>query len=222
MSRRSCPPPPTDLADRKVPLLEFRETMFRTFRLSRPPFFFGCTGSNRFDSPDNSYEVLYAGLDAFCAFVETFASAAGTRIVTTMALKEHGLTEFKARRPLRLIDVTQSGALVHIGADGNLFTGDHEIPQLWSKALHGHPIKADGLVYPSRLDPVRHAIVLFGDRAPRLMTELHRESWYAPGAQRQKLIEIIEHYQLELIESHVLTGRKPALRAAQTSFDDEE
>jgi hypothetical protein len=54
------------------------------------------------------------------------------------------------------------------------------------------------------------------------MTELHRESWYAPGAQRQKLIEIIEHYQLELIESHVVTGRKPVSRAVQTSFDDEK
>ena len=222
MSRRSCPPPPADLADKKLPLLEFRETMFRTYRLTRPPFFFGCTGLNRFDSPDKSYEVLYAGLDAFCAFVETFASAAGTRIVTTTALKEHGLTEFKARRPLRLIDLTQSGALVRIGADGNLFTGDHETPQLWSRALHDHPLKADGLLYPSRLDPVRHAAVLFGDRVPRSMTELYRESWYAPGAQRQKLVEIIEHYQLELIESRVLTGRKPVSRAVQTSFDNEE
>jgi hypothetical protein len=192
--------------------------MFRTHGLSRAPFFFGCTGLNRFDSPDNSYEVLYAGLDAFCAFVETIASAAGSRAITTTALKERALTEFKARRPLRLIDLTQSGALVRVGADGNLFTGDHEVPQLWSRALHDHPVKADGLLYPSRLDPVRRAVVLFGDRVPRKMTELNRECWYAPGALRQKLLEIVEHYQLELIESHVVAGRKPAGRAAQTSF----
>lgn len=193
--------------------------MFRTHRLNQAPFFFGCTGLNRFDSPDNSYEVLYAGLDAFCAFIETFASAAGTRIVTTMALKEHALTEFKARRLLRLIDLTQSGALVRVGADGNLFAGDHEIPQLWSRALHDHREKADGLLYPSRLDPVRKAVVLFGDRAPRSMTELNRQSWYAPGAQREKLVEIVQHYQLELIESHMIPGRKPVSRAAQTSFE---
>jgi RES domain len=218
VSRRSCPRPPADLADKKLTLLEFRESMFRTHRVNQLPFFFGCTGLNRFDSPDSSYNVLYAGLDAFCAFVETFASAAGTRIVTTTALKECALTEFKARRSLRLIDLTQSGALVRVGADGSLFTGDHAIPRLWSKALHDHPAKADGFLYPSRLDPVRHAVVLFGDRVPRSMTELGRESWYAPGPQRGRLVEIIQHYQLELIESHVVAGRKPVSRAVQTNL----
>jgi hypothetical protein len=196
--------------------------MFRTHALNHSPFFFGCTGLNRFDPPDNSYEVLYAGLDAFCAFIETFASAAGTRTITTLALKEHALTEFKARRPLRLVDLTRSGALVRVGVDGNLFTGDHEVPQLWSKALHDHPAKPDGLLYPSRLDPVRRAVVLFGDRVPRKMTELNRGSWYAPGALRHKLVEIVEHYQLELIESHVVARRKPAARAAQRSFIEDK
>jgi hypothetical protein len=221
VSQRSCPRPPADLAGKELTFLEFTGAMFRTHRLNHSPFFFGHTGLNRFDPPDNSYEVLYAGLDAFCAFIETFASAAGTRIVTTTALKEHALTEFKARRPLRLVDLTQSGALVRISADGNLFTGDHEIPRLWSKALHDHPAKPEGLLYPSRLDPVRQATVLFGDRVPRSMTELHRENWYAPGAQRQKLVEIMQHYQLELIESQVVAGRKPASRAVQTSFPKE-
>jgi hypothetical protein len=191
--------------------------MFRTFGLTRDPFFFGCTGLNRFDSPDNSYEVLYAALDAFCAFIETFASAAGTRTITTMALRTHGLTEFKAKRPLRLIDLTQSASLMRVGVDSTLFAGDHEVPQLWSQAFHDHPENVDGVVYPSRLDPVRRAVVLFGDRVPRKFTELTRESWYAPGLQRQKLVEIVEHYELELIESHIIPGRKPA-RAAQTSF----
>jgi hypothetical protein len=194
--------------------------MFRTHGLNRAPFFFGCTGLNRFDSPDNSYEVLYAGLDYFCAFIETFASNAGTRIVTTTALKEHALTEFKARRPLRLIDLSLPGALVRIGADGNLFTGEHEIPRLWSRAFHDHRARVDGFIYPSRLDPVRRAVVLFGDRVPRKMTELSRESWYAPGAMRQRLIEIVGTYELALIESHVVAGRKPAAsaRSAQPSL----
>jgi hypothetical protein len=48
---------------------------------------------------------------------------------------------------------------------------------------------------------VRHAIVLYQDRAPKLV-ELSRQSWYAPGPQRRLLVEIIEHYKLDLIESH--------------------
>jgi hypothetical protein len=194
--------------------------MFRTHALNRAPFFFGCTKLNRFDSPDCSYDVLYAGLDHFCAFIETFAAVAGTRVITTTALKQSALTEFKARRPLRLVDLTQSGALVRIGADGNLFTGDHIVARLWSGAFHDHPRRFDGILYPSRLDPLRRSVVLFGDRVPRKMIELKRESWYAPGAQRRKLVEIVEHYRLELIESHVLSGRKPASRAAQPSLWD--
>jgi hypothetical protein len=222
VSQRSCPVPPADLVDRSLPLLEFDGCMFRTHGLSHPPFHFGCSGFNRFDSPDKSYEVLYAGLDPFCAFVETFASAAGTRVITTEALKENALTEFKARRSLRLVDLTQSGALVRVGADGNLFAGDHDIPRLWSRAFHDHREKVDGILYPSRLDPIRRAVALFGDRVPRRMTELSRESWYAPGSLRQKLVEIIEHYEFELIESRVVVGRKPVMRAAQTSFIPEE
>jgi hypothetical protein len=54
------------------------------------------------------------------------------------------------------------------------------------------------------------------------MTELNRESWYATGAQRRRLVEIIQHYDLALIESHVVSGRKPVSRAAQTSFAEED
>ena len=215
MSQRSCPRPPVDLSERSIPKLEFADCMFRTHALNRSPFFFGCTRRNRFDSPDCSYDVLYAGLDHFCAFIETFARVAGTRVITTRALKENALTEFKSRRPLRLVDLNRSGALVRVGADGSLFTGEHDVPRLWSRAFHDHPEKFDGILYPSRLDPVRRAVVLFGDRVPNKMIELNRESWYAPGAPRQKLVEIVEHYELELIESRVVTGRKPASRAAQ-------
>jgi hypothetical protein len=199
-------------------MLEFSDCMFRTHGLNRAPFFFGCTRRNRFDSPDCSYNVLYAGLDHFCAFIETFAHAAGTRVITTRALKENALTEFKSQRPLRLIDLSQPGALVRIGADGNLYTGEYAVAQLWSQAFHDHPRTFDGILYPSRLDPVRRAIVLFGDRVPNKMIELNRESWYAPGAQREKLVEIVEHYELELIESQILQGRKPVSRVVQGSL----
>ena len=134
-------------------------------RAHNRPVFFGKSGLNRFDAPAGSYRVLYAGRDAFCAFVETFGRSAGTRIVTAAALRARSLAELKLRRAARLIDLTQSGALVRMGADGNLFTGDHTNSQAWSKALHRHPLEADGLLYPSRLDPARHAIALFRDQS---------------------------------------------------------
>ena len=48
----SLPPPPADLASR---------------------IYFGKGSLHRFDSPDGSYGVMYAGRDAHCAFIETLA-----------------------------------------------------------------------------------------------------------------------------------------------------
>lgn len=110
---------------------------------------------------------------------------------------------------------------MRIGADARLFSGSHRVSQLWSKAFHRHPCKADGILYPSRLDPLRHAIVLFGDRAPKLI-ELDRQSWYAPGKLRVALANIMDHYELQLIETQFITQRKPAARVAQPMLPETE
>lgn len=202
------PGPPPDLNLRKITVIEFANTVFRTHAIDRTPVFYSKTRLNRFDAADGAYGVLYAGCDPFCAFIETLARAAGTRIITTRELERRSLSELKASRPLRLIDLTQSGSLLRIGCDARLFSGDHSTAQLWSVALHRHSAKADGLLYPSRLDPARQALALFSDRAPKIV-ELHRRSWFAPGPPRLLLAEILEHYKLELIETRYSVPRKP-------------
>lgn len=203
-----------------IPIIAFDDPVFRTHSISRKPVFYGKSGGNRFDAPDASYGVLYAGRDIFCAFIETFANAAGSHIVTTTELNRKALSELKAARILQLVDLTQSGALVRVGADASLFSGPHRTAQLWSKALHEHPCNADGILYPSRLDPLRHSIALFEDRAPKIV-ELNRQSWYAPGSLRLVLAEIMDHYNLELIENRFVAKRKPAARTVQPTFFDE-
>jgi hypothetical protein len=99
---------------------------------------------------------------------------------------------------LRLVDLTQPGALVKIGADARLFSASHRIAQWWSKALHDHRSRVDGLLYPSRPDPTCHSIALFDDRAPELI-EISRQNWYAPGPLRATLAAILNRYDLELI-----------------------
>lgn len=209
---------PTDLASRRITIVDFDEALFRTHSIERHPIFYGKSGLPRFDAPDGSYEVLYAGGDPFCAFIETFGHTTGTRIVTTTELTRKSLAELRPARALRLIDLTERGALVRIGADARLFSGDHNIAQLWSKALHDHPLNSDGLVYPSRLDPSRPAFALFKDRAPSIV-ELSREGWYAPGSQRQLLAQILDHYAFELIENRFVARRKPAERVTQNLLD---
>ncbi len=211
------PGPPPDIHSRKITLVEFNDRMFRTHAIDRSPIYFGRTGQHRFDSPDGSYGVLYAGRDEYCAFIETFGRAAGSTTITTTEMKNRCLAELKAPRTLRLVDLTQSGTLVRLGADARLFSGDHAISQAWSNAFYAHPFRVDGLLYPSRLDPARHALALFEGRAPKPV-ELNRQTWFATGPLRRLLAEIIEHYTLALIEEKVIPPRKPNASAVQQSL----
>lgn len=102
-----------------------------------------------------------------------------------------------------------------MGVDARLFAGDYQRAQLWSKAFHVHPARADGLLYPSRLDPSRCAVALYLDRCAKI-AELSRQSWYAPGRQRVLLAAIAEHYKIELIENEWVAVRKPVRQ--QTMF----
>jgi len=176
--------------------------------------FYGKTGRFRFDAPDGSFGVLYAGVDPYSAFVESLIKNPNNRVATTSALKKTGLSELKPKRPLRLIDLAPSGALVRIGADARLFSADRKIAQLWSKAFHDHPARAHGILYPSRLDPARRCVALFDDRNPNLV-ELNRQTWYAPGPQRELLAKIAEHYKGELIEDRFIAPKKPVVPVAQ-------
>jgi hypothetical protein len=210
----ALPGPPREFKKGSITVTEFNDSLFRTHSVLRAPVFFGRGASNRFDAPDRSYGVLYAGGDPFCAFIETFTRAAGTRIITTTELERQALSELRAVRPLRLIDLTQSGALLRIGADARLFSAEHDVAQRWSKSLHDHPIRLDGILYPSRLDPEKHGIALFEDRAPAILN-LSRDSWYAPGPVRRVLADVMEHYGLELVENRFISPRKPISRARQ-------
>lgn len=214
MGPGTLPGPPGELKKGSITVKEFSDSMFRTHGVHRGPVFFGKSRAHRFDAPDRSFGVLYAARDPFCAFIETFTRAAGTRVVTTTELERQALSELKAARPLRLIDLTQSGALLRIGADARLFSADYEISQKWSGFLHDHSLRLDGILYPSRLDPERHGIALFEDRAPAMLN-LSRESWYAPGPMRRVLADLMEHYELELVENRFVAPRKPVASARQ-------
>lgn len=213
MSPGPLPAPPTNFAGIRVALTDFDGPLFRSHGIRRSPIYYGTTGRFRFDAPDGSYGVLYAGVDSYTAFIESLLKNADNRVITTSALKETALARLKANRPLHLIDLSLSGALVRIGADSRLFSADRNVARLWSKALHDHPAGLDGILYPSRLDPARQSVAIFGDRKLKLV-ELDRQSWYAPGAQRELLGKIAEHYEIELIETRLVAPRKPIGTAA--------
>jgi hypothetical protein len=157
------PEPPGDLATREPLLaqLAIGATLYRMHARGKSPVFFGRTGGNRFDSPDRTYGVLYAGLDEHCSFIETFGQSTGIRTVTEAALEARHLAHLNLLRPLTLIDLSNSGGLARVGADSRLFSGSHAVAQRWSAALRGHPSNPDGILYPARHDAARNACAIY-------------------------------------------------------------
>jgi hypothetical protein len=135
--------------------------LFRLHAGGRSPLLFGRTGGNRFDSPDRSYGVLYAGLDEYCSFIETYGQITGIRTVTSTALEARNLAHVVLLRPMKLIDLSNSGGLSRVGADSRLFSGSHAVAQRWSAAFREHPIRPDGILYPARHDASRNACAIY-------------------------------------------------------------
>ena len=59
--------------------------------------FYGCTGSNRFDDPQEKFGVLYAGLDEYAAFIETHGQRTGANAVSESELRDRCLAAITRR-----------------------------------------------------------------------------------------------------------------------------
>jgi hypothetical protein len=186
----------------KLPVVELRNSWFRTHSIDLPPVYYGKSGDGRFDDPKRKYGVLYVAQKPNGAFIETFGQlitpVTPRRRLTSQELSDKALSELVSDRPLMLVDLTGSG-LAKIGADARIFAGDHPEAQLWSRALHDHPSKVDGLYYPARHDPQHRAAAIF-DRSVT-WTELSRKSWLSLGI---VLRDILSEYDFALIETQLV------------------
>lgn len=203
------PPPSATLHRRSLPTVNVAIPRFRSHPVDLPPIHYGRNAEYRFDDPRREYGVLYLAEDAFGAFIETFGQFVTTvhfpRPITSRELSSKALSEVICDRPLKLVDLRGSN-LPRIGADARLFAGDRSDAQLWSRALHDHPEKADGLIYPTRHDPSRNAAAIFSENL--LWDNTSRRSWLSLGI---TLRDILNKYDFALIETHLVpqTVRKP-------------
>ena len=154
------PLPPEDFNDRSLPIRHFSGPWYRIHPAEYGPLFFGTLPNNRFNAPDGEFGVLYVGWDPHCAFIETFGSVTGTRLVATSELEKRSISAIASNKDLVLLDLTGSG-LARLGADNRLCDGPHEISQAWSRAIWGHPDGVDGIVFRARHDPERLSIALY-------------------------------------------------------------
>jgi hypothetical protein len=191
------PPPPPDLRDRHLPLAPTGGPLFRVHAIRHGVLYFGSSGDNRFDDPRREYGVLYAGLSAACAFVETFSDPLDVPFVTEAQLAQRKLSRIEVLAPLRLVDLRGS-QLRRLGADARLFAGDHAPAQLWSRAFFDHPARPEGLLYRARHDAGESSVALFDRARPSLRAETARATLASP-ASRPLLAGLLARYGLGLV-----------------------
>jgi len=145
------PEPPANLREQKLPVIQIQQPWFRIYKSHHNPLYFGQTGDNRFDAPAQEFGVMYIASDPHGAFMETFGSQTGIRVVSASELSIRSISELTCMRLLKLVDITGSG-VAHLGADARLATGSHRIAQLWAQELWSHPDQVDGIYYRARHD----------------------------------------------------------------------
>lgn len=191
------PPPPDDLSRRDLPLVQISGPLHRVHRASRAPLLFGTTGDNRFDDPRRAFGVLYAGESEACAFIETFAEPLDIPFVTLPQLRARKLSVIEVIEPLRLVSLVGAD-LRRLGADARLFAADHAVAQAWSREVHDHRARPDGLRYPARHDPGELAVAIFDRAKPKLRARVAKHTLADP--QTQKLVaRLLDRYGLGLV-----------------------
>ncbi|MGM0559265.1 MAG: RES family NAD+ phosphorylase [Myxococcota bacterium] len=194
------PEPPDDLHERELELVDFDSTLWRIAdrEYRESPLHFGFTGRNRFDAPDGSYRVCYFALAFRGAFLETLGRDLHINFVTPEALSSRVAATVCVEPSVRLVDLTNQ-RLRLLGADSRLnSTMNRPLTQRWSRAIHSHPARPDGILYRSRLDPEQRSVAAFERSAEHFSvaeaTSLNEDSFAST------LEDAVNHYWFGFIE----------------------
>lgn len=159
-ARDGCPLPPADFARRALPVRALDAgALMRIHPRGKDPLFYSrrsaCPSVNRFDAPDDEYGVIYASLSFSACMAETvirsrFEGAAVPLVLEESRLRLRCLSRLEPAPPaLRLADLT--APLFGMGFSTQvLATPDYGAPNLWSRAVHDHPARVDGIYFVSR------------------------------------------------------------------------
>jgi hypothetical protein len=163
-----------DFAARGLPTVILRAPIVRIHRRTDTYDFFGKTGRNRFDAPDKSFGVFYAGRTLEAAFSETFLRDPPRDTVFQTDLDARWRTTV-VHKPLVLLQAFGAG-LARMGVTAEIGTCPYAISQAWSKATHDHPRNVDGIMWAGRHDNLTRSIALF-ERAKGKLTSHHQEAF---------------------------------------------
>ncbi|MHC1766471.1 MAG: RES domain-containing protein [Verrucomicrobiia bacterium] len=102
------PPPPADLATRKLPLVTISDDLFRIHQTIHKWRYFRRNKSERFDDPHGVFGVLYGSTTAEAAFAEVFLRKLASMSVAQVDLQSRAVSTFNAG-PLTCVELTGSG-----------------------------------------------------------------------------------------------------------------
>ena len=193
------PPPPGGLGPVPEHLLAAGELLWRIHGSPNAPVFFGKDKRYRSDDPKSEYGVFYAGLDAHCAFLETYGRVPDSQgIVLRSRLKNGSISSVLITKPLRLVDLT-GHHLAQLRIDSKIFSyTDYSATQQWSRAFFDHSSSFDGLLFHSRHDRTRLAVALFDRVDPASLAIQQTQGLLGPSF-ASDLATILELYKFALV-----------------------
>lgn len=159
----ACPLPPTDFAQRQVPVFELNlaaSGLYRIHRSANGPLFFNRLSTSntvfRFDAPADQYGVLYAASTFSACMFETlirnrYENGALPLLIehSELYLRSVSSIGLGSARVLRLADFSQS--LAPLGGNSIVMSvNDYTAPNAWSLAVFEHPDNFDGIYFQSR------------------------------------------------------------------------
>ncbi|WP_413992580.1 RES family NAD+ phosphorylase [Labrys okinawensis] len=174
----NAPLPPPDLSDRSPEIVSLPggAQIHRFYTALYEPIFFDISRSGRLNAPDASYGVLYAAKEESGAFAETFLRVPGRTLIDTGLLRRKAYVRLGLLTDLTFIKLAGPG-LALLGATAEIVHAGlpYDTPQIWSKALWDHPVRADGIAYYARHDDEALCYALF-DRAKAAVHEIERQA----------------------------------------------
>lgn len=173
MKAPTAPLPPLDLDQRQPALhiLKRGASLHRFFNKRYHPIHFDRSANGRFNAPGGEFGVLYVAEQRTGAFAETFLRMPGRTQIPLDLLAAKAYVRLELARAVKLALLSGPG-LARVGATAEVChrSRPYRVPQAWSKALHDHAAKLDGIAYTARHDDQTLCIALF-DRAANAMRE---------------------------------------------------
>ncbi|MGW2422052.1 RES family NAD+ phosphorylase [Streptomyces sp. NPDC001709] len=125
-------------------------------------------------TPQDPYPCLYAATDAETALAETllrsvrFDPETGMRLVPWAQVRGRALNVVRTRCELKLVSLCSGAALAAVCQDHLLLESEgkehYERTRRWAQEIRAQAPEAMGMIWGSKRNPSRRALVLFGDR----------------------------------------------------------